>query len=599
MAKKNNQRHLYESGIIGNCAFLAHVNKNTNITWLCWPRFDSSFVFGSLLDSKKGGEFSIHPEGKFSSSQRYIENTNVLVTEVECEDGSQYRITDFAPRFRLYDRYFRPLMLVRKIEAISGNPKVKVTCRPVGDYGNTSLTPLQGSNHIEFLGLDTPLRLTTNVSINYVLDHQYFVLNEPKYLVLTYGLPLEAPLNTTAEDFLMRTIAYWRGWIKNTGIGNMYQQQVIRSSLALKIHQYEDTGAIIAASTTSLPESDGSGRCWDYRYCWLRDAYYILNAFNNIGHFEEAEQYFHFIANLSLREGGRYHPLYTITANGDFKEEIIDLEGYRGNKPVRIGNQAVEHIQNDTYGQVMLSLLPLYTDRRFIFEERKDSSRWINDILTKIEITIDEPDAGIWEFRTMAHHHCYTHLFHWAGCKAAMKMARHIQDEHLLRRAEQLMQKAAGRIETCYDPQRKVYTMADGISALDASTLQLIMMRYLDPNSQRARDHLIGLEKELKEENGLFYRYIMEDDFGKPKTTFLITAFWYVEALTCVGRIEEAVENFNSLLKFTNHLALLSEDVDATDGSQWGNFPQAYSHVGLMNAAYRIAKKLDYPGFLE
>lgn len=591
------QRHLYESGIIGNCGYIAHVNKDTNISWLCWPRFDSSFVFGSLLDKKKGGDFYIRPEGEFISTQRYIENTNVLTTEIESSDG-KYRVTDFAPRFRLYDRYFRPLMLVRKIEPIVGYPKVKIACKPVAEYGEKQLTAVQGSNHIEFMGAERTIRLTTNVSINYIINEQAFVLNEPKYLVLTYGMPLEAPLITTAEDFLMRTQSYWRQWIKNTGIGNMYQQQVIRSSLALKIHQFEDTGAIIAASTTSLPEYDGSGRTWDYRFCWLRDAYYILNAFNNIGHFEEAEQYFHFIANLAVREDGRYNPLYKITGTADFDEKIIDLDGYKGNKPVRIGNQAVEHIQNDTYGQVLLSLLPLYVDRRFIFEERHDSSKWISKILEKIEMTIDEPDAGIWEFRHFAQHHCYTNLFQWAGCMAAIKMAKHIGDEKLLQTAWELKEKAAEKIEACYDEERQVYTQAVGVKALDASTLQLIMMHYLDPESDRAKNHLKAVEAELKAEHGLFFRYLHEDDFGKPKTTFLITAFWYIEALACVGRIDEAIEHFNSLLKFTNHLGLLSEDVDATDGSQWGNFPQAYSHVGLMNAAYRIAKKLDKPGFL-
>jgi GH15 family glucan-1,4-alpha-glucosidase len=590
------EKHLYQSGIIGNCAYLAHVQKDTNISWLCWPRFDSSFVFGSMLDTKKGGEFSILPEGEFFSSQRYIENTNVLTTEIECADG-KYRVTDFAPRFQLYERYYRPLMLVRKVEPIVGYPKVKITCRPVGDYGAQQLEAIQGSNHIEFFGLDKPLRLTTNASLNYILDGQTLVLNETKYLVLTYGLPLEAPLVTTAEDFLMRTVSYWRHWIKNTAIGNMYQKEVIRSSLALKIHQYEDTGAIVAASTTSLPEYNGSGRNWDYRYCWLRDAYYILNALNNIGHFEEAEQYFHFIANLSVKEDGRYNPLYKVTGTADFEEKIVDLDGYLGNKPVRIGNQAVEHIQNDTYGQVMLSLLPLYTDRRFIFEERHDSSKWIKKILDKIERTIDEPDAGIWEFRNTTQHHCYTNLFQWAGCMAAITMARHIGDETLLNMAVNLRDRAVEKIEACYDNERKVYTQAIGVSHLDASTLQLIMMHYLDPSSQRAKDHLAAVEAELKADGGLFYRYLHKDDFGKPKTTFLITAFWYVEALACVGRVDEAQLHFNSLLKFTNHLGLLSEDVDASDGSQWGNFPQAYSHVGLMNAAYRIAKKLDRPGF--
>lgn len=590
-------RHTYESGIIGNCGYLAHVNKNTDISWLCWPRFDSSFVFGSMLDKQKGGEFSILPEGEFESVQRYVENTNVLTTEIQCIDG-KYRITDFAPRFRLYERYYRPLMLVRKIEPISGHPRIRVTCRPVGDYGKTQLMPLQGSNHIQFDGLNKPLRLTTNISTNYILDHNYFVLNETKYLVLTFGMPLEAPLEITAEDFLMRTMSYWQQWIKNTGIENMYQKQVIRSSLALKIHQYEDTGAIIAASTMSLPEYHNSGRNWDYRYCWLRDAYYILNAFNNIGHFEEVDHYFHFIANLPLRNGERYNPLYSITGGNDLTEHILDLEGYLGNKPVRVGNQAVEHIQNDIYGQVMLSLLPLYIDKRFIINERHDSSRWINEILGKIDSTLDEPDAGIWEFRSLMQHHCYTNLFQWAGCKAAMKIAIHIGDDKLLETAKRLHDRAVEKIEACYDPVRKVYTQAIGTPNLDASTLQLIMMHYLDPTSDRAKDHLIALEAELKADKGLFYRYIHKDDFGKPKTTFLVTAFWYVEALACVGRTDEAMEYFENLIKFSNHLGLLSEDVDEIDGSQWGNFPQAYSHVGLMNAAYRISKKLDRPGFL-
>ncbi|MBL7719720.1 MAG: glycoside hydrolase family 15 protein [Flavipsychrobacter sp.] len=591
------QRHIYDTGIIGNCAFIAHVHKNTNIAWLCWPRFDSSFIFGGLLDEEKGGHFSILPEGEFTSTQQYIENTNILETIVDAPDG-KYKVTDYAPRFQLYERFFKPLMLIRKVEPISGHPRVKVCCKPIGDYGANQLQAVQGSNHIEFFGLKKPLRLTTNVSLNYIMDERYMVLNEPKYLVLTYGLPLEAPIVSTAEDFLVRTTAYWRQWIKKIGIENMYQAEVIRSSLALKIHQYEDTGAIIAASTTSLPEYDGSGRNWDYRFCWLRDAYYILNAFNNIGHFEEADQYFHFIANVAMKEDGRYHPLYTVTGSADFEEKILDLKGYKGNQPVRIGNQAVEHIQNDTYGQVMLSLLPLYTDKRFIVEERQDSSLWIYSILNKIEKAIDEPDAGIWEFRTIAQYHCYTNLFQWAGCRAAIKVAKHIGDEHLLQKARALMERATEKIEACYDEERKVYTQAIGVPHLDASTLQLIMMHYLDPNSQRARDHLAGLEAELLTEDGLFYRYLHKDDFGKPQTTFLVTAFWYVEALACVGRTEEAMMRFASLMKYTNHLGLLSEDVDAKDGSQWGNFPQAYSHVGLMNAAYRISKKLDRPSFL-
>ena len=274
------------------------------------------------------------------------------------------------------------------------------------------------------------------------------------------------------------------------------------------------------------------------------------------------------------------------------------LDGYLGNKPVRIGNQAYEHVQNDIYGQVLISLLPLYIDHRFIFSERKDSARWIEYLLSKVELTIDERDAGIWEFRNIANTHCYSNLFQWAGCSAAEKMARAIGDEKLMDKAISLKNRAAVHIENCYDPARKVYTHAVDSPYLDASTLQLIMMNYLKPDSPRAKDHLKALEKELKTPKGLFYRYRHSDDFGRPKTTFLICAFWYVEALACVGRLDEAIKEFESLLQYSNHLLLFSEDIDEETGSQWGNFPQAYSHVGLMNAAYRIAIKLDNPVFL-
>ncbi len=592
------EKHLYTTGIIGNCAFIAHVNTNTDISWLCWPRFDSSFVFGSLLDKKKGGEFSILPKETFTSKQYYVENTNVLRTEISTAEG-RYRVTDFAPRFSSNERYFKPLMLIRKIEPLEGNPRIKVTCKPVYEYGSHKMMSTIGSNHIDYSHGEERMQLSTNVSLNYILDGKYFVLNEVKYLILTYGHILEDAIVSTAENFLRQTVGYWRLWIKHSSIAGFYQSFVIRSALVLKIHQYEDTGAIIAASTTSLPEFPGSTRNWDYRYCWLRDSFYVLTSLNHIGHFEEMEKYFSYLSDISFATDKRYQPLYGITGERKITEEILDhLDGYLGEQPIRVGNQAFEHIQNDIYGQVLISMLPLYTDHRFVFSERSDSSKWIDHVLSKIESTIDEKDAGIWEFRNIANVHCYSNLFQWAGANAALKMAKTIGNVDFEKRAQLLIDKAAQHIEACYDPVRKVYTNAVGSPHLDASTLQLIVMNYLDPASQKAKDHLIGLEKELKTEDGLFYRYLHADDFGKPKTTFLICAFWYVEALACVGRTEEAIKEFENIIKYCNHLLLFSEDVDAKTGSQWGNFPQAYSHVGLMNAAYRIAIKLDRPIFL-
>ena len=590
-------RHTYDYGVIGNCAFTAHIHTNTNIAWMCWPRFDSSFIFGGMMDQDKGGEFSIKPIGdKMITTQYYIENTNILCTEVEGDSGV-YRVTDFAPRFYQEDRYYRPLMLVRKIERVKGNPQLVVKCKPKGNYGDVEPEHSMGSNHIRFLGLESHVRLTTNISLNYVLEEESFVLNETKYLVLTWGPPLEASLSETVEVFLNKTTNYWRNWVKTASIVTFYQRQAIRSALILKIHQYEDTGAIIAAATTSLPESPGSGRNWDYRYCWMRDTFYTLNAFNNIGHFEESEKYFHYILNTTLEENDRFQPLYSITGKKDLVENITELSGYQGNTPVRIGNQAYTHIQNDVYGQVLVSLLPLYNDYRIIFTERFDASELIYRALKMIEKTFDEKDAGLWEFRNLAQHHCYTYLFHWAGSSAAVKIAKVIKDDRIGELATKLKLRSAEMIEKCYVPKKKGYAQAVGVDRMDASTLQLIMMNYLPKESQQAKEHLKAMEAELHAKNGLFYRYKHQDDFGEPETTFLICAFWYVEALACVGRMDEAISYFENLISYSNHVGLLSEDVKEQDGSMWGNFPQAYSHVGLLNAATRIANKLDRPNF--
>jgi GH15 family glucan-1,4-alpha-glucosidase len=597
---KRANRHVYQSGLIGNCAYMAHVDRNTNISWLCWPSFADSFVFGGLLDEQKGGRFSVLPvEPLLETNQQYIENTNVLQTIVRSVEGS-YRITDFAPRYYQYERYFKPLVLIRKIEPLEGQPRIRVRCEPTSNYGRQTFTSSRGSNHLEFEDGVQKMRLTTNMPISHFYEDFPFVLHRPVYLILTYGSPFEAPIEETAELFLRKTIAYWQQWVKNSSIPSFFQKEVIRSALVLKLHQYEDTGAIVAASTTSLPEFPGSGRNWDYRYCWLRDSYYVLTSLSHIGHFEEMEKYASFIAHITQTDTGRLQPLYGIMGNNTLVETTLDhLEGYKGNQPIRIGNQAYEHIQNDVYGQAMIALLPLFTDHRFRRQDWSVAKDWTSYILNKIEKTIDEKDAGIWEFRHIENLHCYSNLFQWAGATAALKIARQYGFGEMVTKALHLQARATAHIERCYDPERKVYTNAAGGESLDASTLQLILMGYLDPQSEKARLHLQGLEKELKGQDGLFYRYLHKDDFGKPKATFLVCAFWYVEALACVGRLEEAQQVFKQLLTFSNHLLLFSEDVDDQDGSQWGNFPQAYSHVGLMNAAYRIAIKLDRPTFFE
>lgn len=593
-------KHKYNSGIIGNCAYIAHIEKDTNVNWLCWPSFQDSFVFGELLDKKKGGTFRIVPNGELvDNKQFYLENTNILCTEVETKEGV-YRVTDFAPRFEQYERYYKPLTLIRKIEPLRGHPKIRIICEPTYEYGSKAFHKYRGSHHVQFEMEQTKIRLATNMPISHFFDDNMHVLSKPVYLILTYGSPFEAPIERTAEDFLVRTKEYWHKWVKHAAIPAFYQKEVIRSALTLKLHQYEDTGAIIAASTTSLPEYPGSGRNWDYRFCWLRDSYYVLTALNHLGQFEEMEKYASYIANITQNDTGRLQPLYGIMGESNLEERTIPyLEGYLGNQPIRIGNQASEHIQNDVYGQALIALLPLFSDHRFRHQNLYAAKPWTYLVLQKMAQTIDEKDAGIWEFRNFENRHCYSNLFQWAGATAALKIAKQYGFEDIEKKADIIRERATSHIESCYDAERQVYTNASESKSLDASTLQLIMMNYLDPSSEKAKKHLEQVEQELKGEHGLFYRYLHKDDFGKPKSTFLVCAFWYVEALAAVGRLEEAQDVFKQLLSFGNHLMLFSEDVDEDDCSQWGNFPQAYSHVGLINAAYRIAVKLDKPAFFD
>lgn len=597
-ASKSTKRHTYRFGLVGNCTFLSYIDTRANVVWQCLPRFDSSFIFGGLLDSEKGGRFSVSPQDDVEANEQfYIENTNVLCTRFDTPDGA-FEVIDFAPRFIRFDRSFKPLMLIRKVQRISGNPRVVVRCDPRGNYGELSSQVSLASNHLRYHGLEDSVRLNTNIPLTYVAQGVPFLLTETKYLVFTFGEPFESPLEDTCESYLQKTIDYWRVWVQRCTIPDVYQKEVVRSALVLKLHQYEDTGAIIAAGSTSLPESPSSGRNWDYRYFWPRDSYYTLNALNSIGHFEELDRYSHYIQNIASTAAHGLQPLYSITGETQTIEHELDLNGYLNNQPVRRGNAAFLQVQNDVYGQVLLSLLPLYVDNRIIHNRRLESLDLVWSLLRFIEQKLQTPDAGLWEFRNSKSKHCYTYLFHWAGALAAAKIGKQLGDQELVKRATTIKGAAADGIEGCYNSELKVYCSAIGGSSLDASLFQLISMGYLSGQSDRARDHIRAMENGLRAKGGLFYRYRHADDFGTPDVAFLVCGFWYVRALTSMGRLDDAIKTFEQLLNYKNHVGLFSEDVDPVNGAQWGNCPQTYSHVGVINAAFDIWKKLDRPAFL-
>ncbi len=583
------QRHTYNLGIIGNCNYLAYINMQANVSWLCWPRFDSSFVLGSLLDGNLGGEFSITPVDlqNFSITQEYIPNTNILETTFESEKNS-YKVVDFAPRFMEENKVFTPLCLVRKVVPIKGTPQLIIKCSPRYDYGQQNLSPIKKDESLSFEGLSHQLQLKSNASLHDIEHRIPITLSQALYFELTFDEKLKGSLTSRCEHYLQETTSYWQNWIRKSTLPSIYQEEVTRSLLTLKLHQYEPTGAIIAAGTTSLPECPNTERNWDYRYCWPRDTYYTLSALNTCAHFSELEKYAYFVQEAIRKDSKRLQPVFKITGPSAIPESTLKLAGYLGNRPVRIGNLAYLQEQFDAYGQIILSLLPVVLDQ-------KVETDIIYDLLGRIEKSMDQPDSGLWEFRNIFYHHTHTYLFHWAGCQAAMKIADNQQDPKLKTYAAELQRKAISYIEQCYDPVRKVYKAATKGDHLDASCLLLVNFGYLDPSSKKAKAHVEGIYRELKSENGLLYRYQHQDDFGSTESSFLVCTFWYIEALAATGQIQKAKRMFAKVLKAANHLGLLSEDAEGKELSQWGNFPQTYCHVGVINCAFKILQTQQAP----
>jgi GH15 family glucan-1,4-alpha-glucosidase len=581
---------LADLGLIGNCQLSALVRRSGAIVWSCMPRFDSPPVFASLLDEEGGGSFTIAPADRGVGVQRYLPNTNVLETRFEGKDGA-FRVLDFAPRFMQHERSFRPTKLLRIVEPLSGTPRVRVTCDPVLGWSRARPRREQGSHHLTYCGYDTELRLTTDAPLSY-LDGEPFALSERKHFVLAWGAPVEEPLAPLCERFLNETVKYWQLWVKHCDIPPIYQEEVIRSALALKLHCFEDTGAIVAALTTSLPEAPGSGRTWDYRYCWLRDAYYTLGAFRLLGHFEEREQFSQFLLNVAASAPDLdLAPLYRIDGKTDLGERILeDWPGFEGEKPVRVGNGAATHKQHDVFGEMVLALTPLFLDARF----REQVTPPVLDLVTRLArkaiAVAGQPDAGIWEYRSEWRPQTFSSLMCWAAADRMARIAKH----HRPAAAEEFTQ-AAGRIRDellaqAIDPSRGCLVADYGGTEVDAALLQAITLRLLPHDDQRLHATADAVRTDL-ELDGWLKRYRTNDGFGVPAVAFMLCTFWQVEALARLGRAAEARALMDRVRDVNSPLGLLSEDLDPVTGTMWGNFPQAYSHVGLIHAAFAASPR--------
>src|SRR5690606_19619612 len=477
--------------LIGNCSFQALVDHQAKIDWLCWPRFDSSPVFVGMLDDERGGFFAVQPATEeFTSTQAYIPNTNIVATRFTSARG-ELEVVDFAPRYRQFERHYKPNMLVRRVRRLSGEPVVKIQCRPPYDYGRIRPEARMASNHISYDIPGEHLRLTTNVPLNYIIEERAFLLEDEVWLVLTWGDPLEAPLQETAASFLDRTRHYWERWVKHTTLPGRFQKEVVRSALALKLHMYQDTGAITAAATTSLPEWPGSGRNWDYRFCWLRDAYFTLRAMRRIGHFDEMEAFVGFIKNVASSKPS-LQPVYGISGETELTETILEhLTGYQGSGPVRAGNGAADQVQYDAYGEVIATIAPFFLDFRFKDHGGSHAIGLVKSLLQHIEETMELPDAGMWEIRDDNRVHTFSLLVHWGGAKVALRIGEALADAALIEQAKNLEIRARTLIDQrAWNDERGFYSGALSSDSEDAALLMMINLGYLTKDDPRAVSHL-------------------------------------------------------------------------------------------------------------
>ncbi len=579
-------------GVIGNGSFGALVDKQARIVWSCLPAFDGDPAFCALLSPREhdGGDFSIELEDFVDSEQHYLANTAILRTVLRDAHGGAVEVIDFAPRWRNHGRFYRPVSIIRQVRPLAGNPRIRVLARPLADWGARKPESTWGSNHVRWLLPDFTLRLTTDVPVRFIRDELPFVLSHPVNLMLGVDESLTRSLTGYIQEAQERTEEYWREWVRYLSVPLDWQDAVIRSAITLKLCQYEDSGAIIAAMTTSIPEAPDTPRNWDYRYCWLRDAAFVVRALNRLGATRTMEQFLGYIFNIATTDGS-LQPLYGIGFEAALEEhEVPSLAGYRGMGPVRRGNLAWIQKQHDVYGSVVLASTQLFFDLRLKDPGDADTFLRLEPLGEHAFALHDVPDAGLWEFRGRAEVHTYTSAMCWAACDRLAKIAARLGlDARVAYWRERADTIHARVLAESWSAERGHFTDTFNGHRLDASLLLLADIGFIAPDDARFVATVEAIGRDLKHGDAL-YRYVAADDFGEPETSFTICTFWYIDALAAIGRKDEARELFERILARRNHLGLLSEDLAFDGGEAWGNFPQTYSHVGLIIAAMRLSR---------
>jgi GH15 family glucan-1,4-alpha-glucosidase len=587
-----------ELAVIGNCRVSALIDRQGAIVWSCLPQPDGDPVFCNLLSPKLGtgaGRFAIDLENLAQAEQRYLPNTAIVETILRDKDGNALRVVDFAPRFRQFDRHFRPVMLVRKVEPLAGQPRIRVRLRPTAEWGAVQPTMSLGSNHIRYVGPTHTFRLTTDAPLTYIAEDVPFVVDSAFHFIFGPDETLATSLTTTVGSFLDATREYWIDWSRALSVPFEWQDAVIRAAITLKLCSFEETGAIMAALTTSLPEFADSGRNWDYRFCWLRDAYFTVQALNQLAATRTMEHFIRYITNAAAFDPQqRLRPMYAISHSVSLKEvEAPELAGYRGMGPVRRGNAAYLQVQNDSYGSVILAAAQIFFDRRMPRQGDVALFQRLERLGEHARVAAFEPDASLWEFRGKKRIHTFSSAMCWAACDRLAKIGGALgqaERAHYWRQHADAIREVI--LEKAWSAQENSFVDAFEDGNIDASLLLLHDIGFVAAQDERYLGTVAAVERHLKRGDHLL-RYAVPDDFGLPETAFTVCTFWYINALAAIGRREEARVMFERLLACRNHVGLLSEDIHPQSGELWGNFPQTYSLVGLVLCAQRLSKSWE------
>lgn len=579
---------------IGNCAVSALVDREGQFVWGCLPRVDGDPAFSALLggETPELGFWQIELMGMVSAEQYYERNTPILVTRLRDKAGAGIEIVDFCPRYHHLGRTYRPTAYARIVRPLAGAPRIRVRLRLARDWGARIADRTRGSNHIRYILPDAPMRLSTNAPVSFVWDEQIYRLEEEQGFFLGPDEPFSQQIGPALSAMRDNTSAYWRRWVRTLATPLEWQTEVIRAAITLKMCVHEETGAIVAAMTTSIPEAASSGRNWDYRYCWLRDAYYTMQALNRLGAVDILEGYLSYLRNIvDATPSGRIQPVYGVGLEPVLQERFAaDLPGYRGMGPVRVGNQAHEHHQHDVYGQIILANTQAFFDQRMLRPAGEADFHALESVGERAYQVYLRPDAGLWEFRTRAASHTYSAMMCWAGCDRLENAARALGlAEHEAMWGVRAREMRAEIEARAWNAEINRFGATLGGADMDASLLQLVDARFLSEDDPRFLSTLEAMERMLRRGSHVL-RYATEDDFGLPETAFNFCTFWFIEALYRVGRQAEARGLFEEMLARRTHAGLLSEDCDPITGEPWGNYPQTYSLAGMINCAVLLSK---------